>query len=227
MKRIAIIPARGGSKRIPRKNIKLFHGKPIIAYAIETAIQSKLFDAVYVSTDDAEIAQIAKKHGAEVPFMRSEGNSSDFATTVDVLKEFLGFLSKTENIDIACCIYPTSPLLSCSTLQKGFVELTENKRDTVITVSAYSTPIQRALQAFNGKIDFIHPEHLNTRSQDLETSFFDAGQCYWFLPKLLTEQNKLITQNTGFVELSSTEVQDIDSPDDWTIAELKYQMLHQ
>ena len=225
---IAIIPARGGSKRIPKKNIKNFLGKPIIAYSIETALKSGLFDEVMVSTDDAEIAEIAKKYGAKVPFMRSVENADDFATTADVLKEVLQNYKQFQqrNFDYACCIYPTAPFVSTELLQKSFDLLKEKNFDTVFPVMAYGYPIQRALKIQQDKMQLFQPEHLNTRSQDLEKAYHDAGQFYWFQVDKFQKFGKLWTDNTGVIVIKESQAQDIDTLEDWQLAEIKYKILH-
>ena len=226
MPNLCIIPARGGSKRIPRKNIKDFLGKPIIAYSIEAAIRSGLFDEVMVSTDDAEIAEIALKFGATIPFMRSNENANDFATTYEVIEEVLFNYKKLGHLfDKACCIYPCAPFIST-------IKITEAARklesfDTVFPIVQYGFPIQRALKKVEkDKISFIMPEYELSRSQDLEASFHDAGQFYWFNIKSVLAKKSMISKNTGCVVLSEMEVQDIDNEIDWKLAELKYKLLH-
>jgi pseudaminic acid cytidylyltransferase len=225
---VAIIPARGGSKRIPRKNIQLFHGKPIIAYAIETAIESALFSRVIVSTDDPEIAQIAKNHGAEVPFLRSEENADDFATTSSVLLEVLEQLSTNgESYTSACCIYPTSPLIDSKDLKNANEQFIRNKYDVLISSVVYSFPIQRSfhLNAAN-LVELNHPDAINQRSQDLIKNYHDAGAMYFFNVQKFKATKSLWEGNIGAFELSELKVQDIDTLEDWKIAELKYSILH-
>ncbi|MBW2962888.1 pseudaminic acid cytidylyltransferase [Mesonia aestuariivivens] len=221
---LCIIPARGGSKRIPRKNIKDFLGKPIIAYSIETAIKSGLFDEVMVSTDDEEIAEIAKKYGARVPFLRSKEKANDVATTFDVIEEvLLNYKKERISFDNACCIYPCAPFVTSSRLTESFKML--SNYDTVFPVVKYGFPIQRALKMENQqKILFIQPEYSLARSQDLSDSYHDAGQFYWFKPEILLQSKTLMTDNTGGIELSELEVQDIDNRVDWKLAELKYKL---
>jgi len=227
MKRLAIIPARGGSKRILRKNIKPFLGTPIISYSIEAALQSNLFETVMVSTDDEEIAAIAKQYGAEVPFKRSAENSDDYATTVDVLVEVMeAYKQLEETFDYGCCIYPTAPFVNTSSLQLGYDTLTTNHFDTVFPVIPFSFPIQRAVKVNRaGKMDLFQPEYLLTRSQDLEPAFHDAGQFYWFKIDSLIKSRKLWTENTGVIKITEMEAQDIDSLVDWKLAEMKYKIL--
>jgi N-acylneuraminate cytidylyltransferase len=225
---LAIIPARGGSKRIPRKNIKNFLGKPIITYSIERAINSKLFDEVMVSTDDEEIAEVAKKYGAEVPFMRSKKNSDDYAGTADVIEEVLKDYSKEgEEFKIFCCIYPTAPLISEENLKKGLELLKSGKFNSVFPVVGFSYPIQRALRLDqNYKTEMIWPENQKERSQDLEEACHDAGQFYWGISEKFLKDKKLFSKNSGAIMLKETEVQDIDSSEDWKMAGIKYQILN-
>jgi len=226
MKKVAIIPARGGSKRIPRKNIRAFLGKPIIAYSIQAAMESKLFDEVMVSTDDDEIASIAVAYGASVPFLRSKSNADDFATTVDVLVEVLqAYKNVGKEFDAGCCIYPTAPLASHTRIRQGWEMLSEKDYDTVFPVTRFGYPIWRALQMTNNKISMIWPEHLTKRSQDLPVAYHDAGQWYWFRVKQLLDSKLLWTNNTFGVEIDELEVQDIDNEIDWKLAEMKYGLL--
>ena len=227
MRKIAIIPARGGSKRIPRKNIRDFLGKPIIAYSIEIALRSNLFDEVMVSTDDAEIAKIAKSYGATVPFIRSSSSSDDMATTADVIQEVLERYRKdNKNFAIGCCIYPTAPFVSELNLEKSIKKLIDKDFDTVFPVVKYSYPIQRALKVNQEKMSLFSEEYKNSRSQDLEESYHDAGQFYTFKVSEFLESNNLWTNNTGVIELSEMSVQDVDTENDWKLAELKYKLLN-
>lgn len=217
MKSIAIIPARGGSKRIPRKNIKLFLGKPIISYAIELAISSKLFDEIIVSTDDTEIADIARKYGASVPFMRSKNTSDDYAPLVDVIEE-VKEQYKMKSIDYICCILPTSPLISLDALNEGFELLKSNiEFDSVRPFVRFSYPIQRAFKLKENIMEMYWEEHRFTRSQDLESSFHDAGQFYW-----MKFDSGLVGKNKAAFEIPEIQVQDIDTLEDWKLAEFKY-----
>jgi N-acylneuraminate cytidylyltransferase len=227
MNNLAIITARGGSKRIPRKNIKEFRGKPIIAYSIETALRSGLFSCVMVSTDDAEIASIAKLYGAEVPFLRSANNSNDVASTADVIKEVLDELKKAgKEYSNACCIYPTAPFISEQALTQAYDLLCEKNFDTVFPVCRFSYPIQRALQIENDKTTMVWQENLNVRSQDLAPRYHDAGQFYWINTNAFLSELKLFTANTGSIILDELQVQDIDNETDWKIAELKHAILY-
>lgn len=225
MRNLAIIPARGGSKRIPRKNIKEFLGKPIIAYPIEEAINSNIFDEIMVSTDDMEIAKIAEVFGASVPFMRSDANANDFATTVDVLLEVIHkYEMGGQKFDNICCIYPTSPFVSSKLLQMAFDKLIAHQFDSVFPVLPFSFPIQRAVKIAEDRVKMIHPEHLNTRSQDLEPAYHDSGQFYWMKAEVLKSMKKVWTENTGTIVLKEMQAHDIDTMDDWEIAEFKFSM---
>ena len=227
MSNLAIIPARGGSKRIPRKNIKLFLGKPIIAYSIEVALSSGLFDEVMVSTDDAEIAAIATQYGATVPFIRSEKTSNDFATTFDVVEEVINsYKVRGIEFECICCIYPCAPFVFEQKLKSAYNLLVEEHFDTVFPMMRFGFPIQRALRIDElGKISFFYPEYALTRSQDLLPSFHDAGQFYWMNEKACMEQQKIVTDNSGCIVITELEGQDIDNEVDWKLAELKYELL--
>ena len=220
---IAIIPARGGSKRIPRKNIKNFLGKPIIVYAIESALKSELFDEVMVSTDDEEIATIAKKYGAKVPFFRSSKNADDHATTFSVLEEVL---TTYNSVTSAACIYPTSPFVTPEKLKQAQYLLRKNNFDTVFTAMKYGHPIERALQfdETTGKIKMIDSRNMNTRSQDLKNTYHDAGQFYFFNSAPILKAKSLWTNNTGALIVDELEAQDIDTLTDWKLAELKFKL---
>jgi len=228
MGNVAIIPARGGSKRIPRKNIKDFFGKPIIAYSIEIAKRSELFSNIIVSTDDEEIADIAIKYGANVPFLRSAENSNDYSTTAAVIAEVLTSLKDYSSLNYinSCCIYPTAPLINVEKLQEGYKLLVNKNRDTVFPVLKFSYPIWRGLEFVNdGIIKMLWPEFENSRSQDLKETFHDAGQWYWFNINAFKKQQTFFTKNTSSIVLSEFEAQDIDNLEDWFIAEQKYQFI--
>ncbi len=226
-KAVAIITARGGSKRIPKKNIKLFAGKPIIHYSIQAALQSGIFDEVMVSTDDAEIADIAKQAGAVVPFLRSSKTSDDYATTADVLSEVL-LQYKEQNIlfDYGCCIYPTAPFVTADKLKKAFEILLNKNADSVIPVTRFSFPIWRSFKMEDEKISFNWPENALKRSQDLPPAFHDCGQFYFFNTDRFLETKALVTANTFALEVPESEVQDIDNEEDWIVAEIKYSFLN-
>lgn len=223
---VAIITARGGSKRIPRKNIKPFLGKPIIAYSIESALNSGLFDEVMVSTDDEEIAEVARQFGAKVPFMRSAKNADDFATTADVIVEVLEEYEKRgQTFEYAICIYPTAPFVSSELLIKGYELLTKGDYDTVFPAMPFSFPIQRAVRLnAKNRIEMLQPQHLRTRSQDLETTYHDCGQFYWLHVERFMNKKEIWTDNSGIVILSEMEAHDIDNLEDWKVAEFKYQL---
>lgn len=226
MSRLAIIPARGGSKRIPRKNIKYFLGRPIIAYSIQMALNCGLFDEVMVSTDDLEIAAIAKHYGANVPFIRKEHNADDFATTIDVLKEVETEYQQQfgRSFESICCIYPTAPLINKLHLGNGLELLIQNNLDSVFPVVAFSYPIWRGLEIDKGLTSMIWPEHAQSRSQDLKSAYHDAGQWYWYNPDRI--ERSLFTNHTASIILNEYEVQDIDTLSDWKLAELKYNLLY-
>ena len=224
MKKIAIIPARGGSKRIPRKNIKPFMGKPILAYSIEAALQSGLFDEVMVSTDDIEIAEVARQYGARVPFMRSEATANDYATTNDVLKEVISnYAVHGRTFDYMCCIYATAPLVRPDDLANAFERLRHGNYKNVYPVVEFSYPIWRCLDvAEDGSMSRHWPEYEQSRSQDLPKEYHDSGTFYWYdLAKWSANEGK-----TGAIILPETQVQDIDNETDWLLAELKYKLLH-
>ncbi len=223
-KRIAIITARGGSKRIPKKNIKDFCGKPIIAYSIEAAISSKLFDEVMVSTDSEEIAEIAKKYGASVPFMRSAETSNDYATTNDVLMEvFNEYEKRGQEFDIAVCIYPTAPFVTADKLKRAIDMVEKDGADAVTPVVQFSFPPQRAFIIRDNALEYQYPENASARSQDLETVYHDCGQFYVMRPyNILHDVESTMTMP---LIMKESEVQDIDTIEDWEIAEIKYKLM--
>ena len=224
MRRLAIIPARGGSKRIPHKNIKEFLGKPILAYSIEAALESGLFNEVMVSTDDAIIAAAALHYGARVPFRRSGKNAGDHSSTIAVLKEVeKDYLTQEkQGFDVVCCIYPTAPLIKIESLVAGFELLMDEDFDSVFPVAKFSYPIWRAVEIENGKTKMIWPEHQESRTQDLPAAYHDAGQWYWYQSARITDS--LFTENSGSIILPEEDVQDIDTSSDWALAELKYKL---
>lgn len=223
-KRIAIIPARGGSKRIPRKNIKDFLGKPIIAYSIEAAKESNLFDEIMVSTDDEEIAKIALEYGANVPFMRQPETSDDYASTLDVIQEVIhGYKAEGSIFEIACCIYATTPFVTPSLLKASEALLIKGY-DSVFPVIPFGFPIQRALR-FNGdKVEMLNSEYQDYRSQDLEKAYQDCGMFYWMNVEKVMSKGKLWTDNSSSIVLSELDAHDIDNPEDWKVAEFKYSL---
>jgi pseudaminic acid cytidylyltransferase len=220
---IAIIPARGGSKRIPRKNIKLFHGKPLIAYSIEAALKSELFDKVIVTTDDEEIASIAKKYGADVPFIRPKELSDDFTNTKDVIDHALKyFQERGERYEYECTIYATAPLLQPKYLMEGFVALKNSDAINAFSATTMPFPIQRTFKLDkNGRCEMFWPQNYQTRSQDLEEAYQDAGQFYW--TKLDKTSNEIMfSKDSIAVILPRHLVQDIDTLEDWERAEFMY-----
>lgn len=225
--KIAVIPARGGSKRIPRKNIRSFNGKPIIAYSIEAALASGCFDKVIVSTDDREISQIAQQYGAEVPSLRSAQNSDDYAPIISVMTEVVNSLTQTgAKIDYLCCIFATAPFVSSERLQTSFNSMTEKNKSAIFPVVEFSYPIQRSLEVKgDGTVGMVWEEHLLSRSQDLPKRYHDAGQYYWVNVNTMLEENTLFVKNSMAELISTKEAQDIDTIDDWMIAELKYKAM--
>jgi N-acylneuraminate cytidylyltransferase len=216
------------SKRIPNKNIRLFLGHPIIKYSIDAALFSNLFDEVMVSTDSDKIASIALKLGASVPFLRSDKNSDDHATTSDVIHEVLTEYRKNNILfDEAVCIYPTAPFLTSSKLIDAQNLLKKNSYDTVFPVIPYSFPVQRSLKIEQSKFKLNQPEFLNVKSQDLIPMYHDAGQFYFFQVKSFLENNQLLNENTGGLIISELEGQDIDNENDWKLAEMKFKLLNE
>ena len=215
-KRICLIPARGGSKRIPRKNIKDFHGKPLIAWSIQAALSSNCFSDVVVSTDDEEIASISREFGASVPFMRPDSLSDDYTIDCHVRDHFLDWLS-SQNLayDILCYLYPTAPLLQSQTIRSCLSVFEISNAASLLTVSKFRYPIQRALRSENGYMTFSQPEFSNTRSQDLEEFFHDAGQCYLYR---LSRSHDWDKRRLGYV-LPTSQVQDIDTEEDFITAQ--------
>lgn len=221
---IAIITARGGSKRIPRKNIKSFCGKPIIAYSIESALASGLFEDVIVSTDDDEIALVSMQYGASVPFMRSAANSDDHSGTPDVLVEVLERLHALGR-DYAefCCIYPTAPFITPKKLADSHALLSVQDVDSVLPVTVFSFPPQRGVLVKDGRLVPVDDVAMEMRSQDLEPVYHDCGQFYWCCTDSFMKSHSLLTSRTASFILPESEVQDIDNEDDWLLAEIKYQ----
>lgn len=223
MNNLAIITARGGSKRIPRKNIKEFCGKPIIAYSIEAAIKSGCFDEVMCSTDDEEIAEVAKRYGAVVPFMRSAATSTDFASTADVLSEVIAeYQKRGKSFDYFCCLYPTAPFVNADRIRQGLEKMVAANANGAMPVVRYSYPIQRALRIADGTLALREPEHLRSRSQDLEPMYHDAGQYYWYRTEAFKTNPNIMAISPLAILTPEEEVQDIDTSDDWKMAEIKY-----
>ncbi len=224
---LALIPARGGSKRLPRKNIRPFHGKPILAYSIEIALAAGCFDEVIVSTDDEEIAAIARQHGATVPFLRSPAAAGDHATTVSVVEDVLAAYGRAgRQFDQVCCIYPTAVMARPEAVKQGYDLLTSNaKIGCVFPVVRFGYPIQRALHLKeNGLLRMAQPELGLTRTQDLEPAYHDAGQWYWAKTDRIAEGFGVASPAAAAVVISEQDAQDIDNEDDWLLAELKYQI---
>lgn len=225
MKNLCIILARGGSKRIPRKNIKPFMGKPIMAYSIEAALKSGLFDEVMVSTDDDEFAEVAKNNGASVPFLRSEATANDYATTVDVLLEVVEmYKQRGKEFDTVCCLYSTAPFVTSERLKEAYCILSD-QIDGCFTIVEYSYPIQRSLKINeSGLVEMKYPEYLKSRTQDLEKVYHDAGQFYVVKTDVLFEEKTVWCKHTAPLVLSELEVQDLDTLTDWQLAEMKYKL---
>lgn len=219
--KLAIIPARGGSKRIPRKNIKLFCEKPMIAWSIEAALQSGCFDQVIVSTDDEEIADVARRYGATVPFVRPAELSDDHTGTIPVIRHAIEWVNaQGQSVEQACCLYATAPFVSPEDIRRGFDTLLETGSDYAFSVTSYAFPIQRAIRLnAEGRVEMFNPEHFNTRSQDLEEAFHDAGQFYWGKADAWLQGRMIFSPASVPVALPRHRVQDIDTPEDWVRAE--------
>lgn len=228
MSSICIITARGGSKRIPHKNVRDFCGKPILAYSIETALKSSVFDEVMVSTDDEEIAGIARYYGAEVPFMRSAATSNDYATTADVLNEVLSEYEKHDaEFDIVCCLYPTAPFVRTSELKEAFA-IIEAGATSVIPVTSFDFPPLRGFRVGeDGSLEYAFPEYAQKRSQDLPEMVHDCGRFYFAKVNSFLKSMSFITDKTRMLRIPNKLVQDIDTPEDWEIAEQKYRVMAQ
>ena len=227
MKNLCIIPARGGSKRIPRKNIKPFLGKPIIAYSIEAALDSGIFDEVMVSTDDEVFAGIARKFGASVPFLRSKVTANDYATTVDVLLEVVEqYKLRGKIFESICCLYSTAPFVTSDRLKEAHSKLSD-KIDACFTMVEYSYPIQRSLRINEeGQVEMKYPKYLKSRTQDLEKVYHDAGQVYFVKTDALLNEKTVWCKRTAPLDLSELEVQDLDTLTDWKLAQMKYELVH-
>lgn len=227
--KLAVIPARGGSKRIPRKNIKPFCGKPMIAWSILVAKQSGLFDRIIVSTDDAEIAEVARTWGAETPFVRPPELSNDFAGTTEVIAHATQWaLNEGLMLDAVCCIYATAPLIQAEDLKMGLSVLESGNWDYVFSVTEFAAPIFRAFQqTTEGGIEMFFPEHFATRSQDLPAAFHDAGQFYWGLPVAWLNANRIFSRTSAQVVIPRSRSQDIDTSEDWEFAEILFEISNQ
>jgi pseudaminic acid cytidylyltransferase len=226
--KIAVIPARGGSKRIPRKNIRPFCGKPIMAYSIAAAQRTQLFDEIVVSTDDDEIASVARTSGATTPFMRPREIADDFTGTNAVVKHAITWFNEQgHDITHACCIYATAPLIESRFIKEGYDALARSDAAFAFSITSYAFPIQRALRLATGdRVDALFPEHRTSRSQDLETAYHDAGQFYWGTASAFLEDMPVFSPRSIGVVLPRFLVQDIDTLEDWEQAEFMYQAIH-
>jgi N-acylneuraminate cytidylyltransferase len=223
---VCIIPARGGSKRIPKKNIKDFLGRPVISYSIHAAISSNIFDEVFVSTDDPTIAEVARKYGANADILREASSSDDNATTADVLTEILNY-ERFKNAKFICCLYPVAPLINKNLLECAYNLLLGNHYNSIIPITEFEYPIERRLRKENDQsLIFSENQYENTRTQDLETFYHDAGMFYFLRVSSFKRDKKLFLNPTFGIELEKTKVQDIDNPIDWDLAELKYKLIH-
>lgn len=228
MSGIAIITARGGSKRIPKKNIRPFAGKPIVAWSIEAALLSGVFDEVMVSTDSEEIADIARRYGASVPFLRSAENSGDHAATADVIREVLEQYRETgKTFDTFLCLYPTAPFVTAERLKQAQQLLERRGSDAVVTAVKFSFPVQRGFVLRDGFLAYRWPEYRAARSQDLEPLYHDAGQFYLVRTEAFLREQTVVPAKTTPLILPETQVQDIDNEEDWVIAEMKFRLLHE
>lgn len=227
MNNIAIIPARGGSKRIPRKNIRDFRGRPVIAYSIEAAAESKLFDQIVVSTDDAEIAEVARRYGATTPFFRPSELADDHTGTNAVVRHALEWFSgQGHSVTFACCIYATAPLLQSEYLIEGYRRLVDSGKSYAFSVTDFEFPPQRGLRRHeDGSVESLYPEFVHTRSQDLETAWHDAGQFYWGRSEAFLRDVPLYSAAALGIAIPRHRVQDIDTLEDWRRAELMHQVL--
>lgn len=222
---IAVIPARCGSKRIPLKNIKLFAGRPIIAWSIKAAQVTGLFDRIIVSTDSPEIAKVAQEFGAECPFLRPKALADDFTGTNAVVKHAIEWLSENEKgPEYVCCIYATAPLIEPHYIQKGYELLAVSDRHFAFSITSFPSRIQRALRLRDDMgVEMFYPEHAMTRSQDLVEAFYDAGQFYWGRAQAFLQELPLYAPHSIGVRLPRYLVQDIDTPEDWEVAEYMFE----
>tara|TARA_R110002111_G_scaffold145581_1_gene212061 strand:- start:14290 stop:14991 length:702 start_codon:yes stop_codon:yes gene_type:complete len=229
MSTVAIIPARGGSKRIPRKNIKEFCGKPMIAWSIEAAQKSGCFDRIIVSTDDAEIAEVARQFGAEIPFMRPAQLSDDYTGTIPVIRHAVEWLGENGSpVSRACCVYATAPFVSAEDLKRGLDLLQSEACSYAFSVTSYAFPIQRAIRITpEGRVTMFNPEHFQTRSQDLEEAWHDGGQFYWGTTQAWQEERPIFSAGAVPVKLPRHRVQDIDTPEDWVRAEWLFKAMQE
>ena len=225
---IAIIPARGGSKRIPRKNIKIFSEKPMIAWSIQAAIKSDCFDRIIVSTEDTEIAAIAKAYGAEVPFMRPKELADDHTATIPVINHAITWQKHAGvSPEFVCCIYATAPFIQAEDIKFALNRLKETKSDYALSVTSYPFPIQRAIYLKSkSSIAMFNPSEFNTRSQDLEECYHDAGQFHWGITDAWLEERPVFSENSTAIVLPRYRVQDIDTPEDWMVAEQLFKLVN-
>ena len=228
---LAVIPARGGSKRIPRKNIKIFHGQPMIAWSVQAAIDSGCFDEIWVSTDDEEIAAVAQAYGAKVPFLRPAHLSDDFATTADVMSHAVEEFGKINHAlpDYICCLYATAPFVTKADLVKGLEKIKNNSNlNYVFSATTYPFPIQRAIKLNeHDTVEMFSPQYFNVRSQDLEEAWHDAGQFYWGTAEAWLNKAMIFASQSSVVELPRFRVQDIDTQEDWDRAEWLFKAIQQ
>ena len=223
---LALITARGGSKRIPKKNIREFCGKPILCYSIEAALASGAFDEVMVSTDSEEIAEVARKAGAKIPFYRSDETAGDYATTAQVVEEVLSqYEEQGSNFDYVCVIYPTAPFITAEKLQDAMAKLESTGADTVSPVVRFSYPPQRGFVIEDGVTHLKWPQYRTARSQDLEPFYHDCGQFYCLRVDSFEKQRQIFMEHMVSIEMPESQVQDIDTLEDWKIAELKYKLM--
>ncbi|WP_445680489.1 pseudaminic acid cytidylyltransferase [Radicibacter daui] len=224
---LCVIPARGGSKRIPRKNIRAFLGKPIIAYSIEAARKAGIFTSVVISTDDDEIAAVAREFGADVPFMRPAALADDFTGTVPVVRHAVREMEKLGVLcEAACCLYPTAPFVTAAALQAGLTLLEDTASNFAFTVTGFDFPIQRALRTDSlNRLVPVDPDAMPRRSQDLEECWHDAGQFYWGTRTAWLDEGLSLWQGAAAIKLPRTQVQDIDTLEDWELAELLFRRL--
>lgn len=225
--KVAIIPARGGSKRIPRKNVKDFCGKPMIAYSIEAAVESGCFDRVIVSTDDTEIAEVAQAYNAEVPFIRPEELSNDYAGTIPVIQHAVNWLiAQGEAPELVCCLYATAPFITPKVIKQGLQQLEDTNAAYAFSATSYAFPIQRAFKIKPSLgVEMFEPQQFNTRSQDLEEAYHDAGQFYWGTKEAWLTEKVIFGPESTPVILPRHRVQDIDTPEDWKRAELLFKAM--
>lgn len=225
---LAVVPARGGSKRIPRKNIRLFADRPVLHWPVKAALDSGLFATVMVSTEDEEIAQAARDAGAEVPFLRSPETADDHSALLDVLAEVVTrYAERGDHFETVCCILPTAMLVSPTGLRRGYEMFETGDFDSVFPVARFPSPIQRALRRdAEGMISMFQPDHYSSRSQDLEHAYYDAGQFYWMTSQACLQRTPTFSGRAGSFVLDETEVQDIDTEADWQLAELKHRLVN-